>query len=133
MCKQNIFIINFNSLYKILNEIKETLPFNITNYDDELDLIKTPILDIKNSLFISQFNLKFLTNIKLNQKNSLDFNNFPLSLNKLVELINIKLIKLKFSHQSKININEYDLNINSRVLSNDEKFILSHQNGYFIE
>tara|TARA_B100000795_G_scaffold181283_1_gene137353 strand:+ start:821 stop:1408 length:588 start_codon:yes stop_codon:yes gene_type:complete len=195
MSKQNIFIINFNSLYKILNEIKETLPFNITNYDDELDLIKTPILDIKNSLFISQFNLKFLTNIKLNQKNSLDFNNFPLSLNKLVELINIKLIKLKFSHQSKININEYDLNINSRVLSkedlnlkltekeieiilylnaskakhdvldlqkniwyysfeiethtvethiyrlrkkisnkfNDEKFILSHQNGYFIE
>ena len=195
MSKQNIFIINFNSLYKILNEIKETLPFNITNYDDELDLIKTPILDIKNSLFISQFNLKFLTNIKLNQKNSLDFNNFPLSLNKLVELINIKLIKLKFSHQSKININEYDLNINSRVLSkedlnlkltekeieiilylnaskakhdvldlqkniwyysfeiethtvethiyrlrkkisnkfNDEKSILSHQNGYFIE
>ena len=29
MIKQNVIITNFNSLYEILEEIKENLPFNI--------------------------------------------------------------------------------------------------------
>ena len=41
----------------------------------------------------------------------------PLSFKKLLELINIKLIKLKFNHQSKITIKDYELNLNSKFLS----------------
>ena len=40
----------------------------------------------------------------LNKNNFLVFANFPITLNKLKELINIQLIKLKFNNQSKINI-----------------------------
>ena len=36
---------------------------------------------------------------------------------KLIELINIKLIKLKFNHQSKIIIKDYELNLNSKFIS----------------
>ena len=43
----------------------------------------------------------------------------PLSLKKLLELINIKLIKLKFNQQSKLVIKGYDLNLNSKFLSKD--------------
>ena len=41
----------------------------------------------------------------------------PLSLIKLVELINIQSIKLRFNQQSKINIKGYVLNLNSKFFS----------------
>ena len=43
--------------------------------------------------------------------------NSPVSLNKLVELINIQLIKLRFNHKSKISIKSYELDLNSRLIS----------------
>mgnify|MGYP006157267357 FL=1 len=114
MIKQNIFIINYNRLYEILDEIKENLSFNIIKYSNEEEFIKNCTIDIKNSLFISKSKQKLLLNKKLNEKNFLNLNNFPLRLYKLVELINIHLIKIKFNHQSKIDIKGYELNLNSK-------------------
>ena len=114
MIKQNIFIINYNRLYEILDEIKENLSFNIIKYNNEEEFIKNCTLDIKNSLFISKSKQKLLLNKKLNEKNFLNLNNFPLRLYKLIELINIHLIKIKFNHQSKIDIKGYELNLNSK-------------------
>ncbi|MDC0941350.1 winged helix-turn-helix domain-containing protein [Candidatus Pelagibacter sp.] len=120
MIKQNIFIINYNSLYEILNEIKDNLSFNVENYVSEDDLIENSSLDLKNSLIISRSKNKLLSNKKINDKNFLDLSLFPISLNKLVELINIQLIKLKFSHQSKFNIKNYELNLNSKFISKSD-------------
>ena len=195
MITQNVFIINFNLLYEILNEIKENLSFKIIKYPNEDDFINSYDLDITNSLIISKNNQKLLVNKNIKEKNLLSFNVYPLPLNKLLELINIQLIKLKFNHQSNINIKDYEINLNSKFFSkdnlslkltekeieiilylnekklkhnvidlqkniwgyspdmethtvethiyrlrkkisnkfNDESFILSHQNGYFIE
>ena len=195
MIKQNVFIINFNLLYEILDEIKENLSFIIIKYDDEVDFIKSSNLDLTNSLIISKNNSKLVLNTNIKEKNLLSFNDYPLPLNKLLELINIQLIKLKFNYQSKINIKDYEINLNSKFFFkdnlslkltekeieiilylngkktkhdvadlqkniwgyspdmethtvethiyrlrkkiskkfNDENFILSHQNGYFIE
>ena len=192
---QNVFIINFNPLYEILDEIKEHLSFKITKFDNEDELKKNLDLDRLDFLVISKTNQKSLVNINITDKNFLSFNNFPLSLKKLLEQINIKLIKLKFNQQSKIIIKGYELNLNSKLFSKnnlklkltekeieiilylyekkikhnvadlqkniwaystdmethtvethiyrlrkkisdffkDEKFILSHKNGYFIE
>ena len=117
MITQNIFIINFNSLYEILDEIKENFSFKVIKYENEDDFIKNSHLHLMNSLIISRSNEKLLLNKKLSDKNFLDFDNFPLTLNKLIELINIQLIKVKFNHQSKINIKGYELNINSKFFS----------------
>ena len=119
MIKQNIFIINFDTLYEILDEIKEHLSFKIVKYQNEEDFIDNCVLDTKISLLISKPNQKLLLDKNLNEKNFLSLNNFPLSLNKLVELINIKLIKIKFNHQSKINIKGYELNLNSKFFFKD--------------
>jgi DNA-binding response OmpR family regulator len=43
----------------------------------------------------------------------------PLSLKKILEIINIKLIKLKFKQQSKVMIKGYELNLNSKFFSKD--------------
>ena len=195
MIKQNVFIINFDLLYEILDEIKENLSFIIIEYDDEDDFIKNSDLNITNSLIISKNNSKLVLNTNIKDKNLLSIKGYPLPLNKLLELINIQLIKLKFNYQSKINIKDYEINLNSKFFSkdnlslkltekeieiilylngkktkhnvadlqkniwgyspdmethtvethiyrlrkkiskkfNDENFILSHQNGYFIE
>ena len=120
MIKQNIFIINYNSLYEILNEIKDNLSFNVENYVSEEDLLENFSIDIKNYLIISRSKNKLLSDKKIDNKNFLDLSLFPISLNKLVELINIQLIKLKFSHQSKFNIKNYELNLNSKFISKSD-------------
>ena len=41
MIYQNIFIINYNSLYEILDEIKDNLSFKITKYESQNDFAKS--------------------------------------------------------------------------------------------
>jgi hypothetical protein len=117
MIKQNLFIVNLNSLYEILYEIKDNLSFNIENYASEDIFLKKPDLNLKNYLIISKPNNKLLLDKKIDPKVYLDLSLFPIRLNKLVELINIKLIQLKFNHQSKIIIKDYELNLNSKFIS----------------
>jgi hypothetical protein len=114
---QNVFILNFNSLYEILDEIKENLSFTIIKIENEEDFKKKFDLDRLDHLVISKTDHKLLLNDNINAKNFLDFNDLPLSFKKLIELINIKLIKLKFNQQSKITIKGYELNLNSKFLS----------------
>ena len=120
MIKQSIFIINYNPLYEILNEIKDNLSFNVENYVSENDFMENSNLDFKNFLIISKSKKKLLFDKKIDNKNFLDSSLFPVSLNKLVELINIQLIKLKFDYQSKINIKGYSLNLNSKFFSKSD-------------
>ena len=117
MIKQNIFIINFNSLYEILDEIKENFSSKIIKYENEVDFIKDSNLNLINSLIISRSNQKLLLNQNLNKKNFLEFDIFPLTIIKLKKLINIQLIQIKFNQQSKINIKGYELNLNSKFFS----------------
>ena len=114
---QNVFIINFDLLYEILDEIKGNLSFKIIKVENEEHFKRNSDLDKINCLIISKTNHKLLLNNDITNKNFLEFNNFPLSLKKLLELINIKLIKLKFKYQSKIIIKGYELNLNSKFFS----------------
>jgi len=116
---QNVFIINFNSLYEILEEIKENLSFKIIKFENEEDFEKEFDLDRLDYLVISKTDHKLLLNNNITDKNFLDFIDLPLSFKKLLELINIKLIKLKFNQQSKIIIKGYELNLNSKFFSKD--------------
>jgi len=114
---QNVFIINFNSLYEILDEIKENLSFKIIKFENEEDFKNNLDLDILGCLVISKTDHKLLLSNNITDKNFLDFNDLPLSLKKLLEHINIKLIKLRFNHQSKIIIKDYELNLNSKYFT----------------
>ena len=114
---QNVFIINFNSLYEILDEIKENLSFKIIKFENEEDFEKKFDLDRLDYLVISKTDHKLLLNNNITNKNFLDFNDLPLSFKKLLELINIKLIKLKFNQQSNVIIKGYELNLNSKFFS----------------
>ena len=114
---QNVFIINFNSLYEILDEIKENLSFKIIKFENKEYFKKKLDLNKIDCLIISKTDHKLLLNDNITNKNFLDLNDLPLSLKKLLELINIKLIKLKFNQQSKVIIKGYELNFNSKFFS----------------
>ena len=114
---QNVFIINFNSLYEILDEIKENLSFKIIKFENEENFKKKLDLDRIDYLVISKTDHKLLLNDNITDKNFLDLNDLPLSLKKLLELINIELIKLKFNQQSNVVIKGYQLNLNSKFFS----------------
>ena len=117
MIKQNVFIINFSSLYEILDEIKENLTFNIIKFENEDSFIKECNLDAMNSLIVMQSSQKLLLHKKIIDNNTLKLNNLPLSFSEILEIINIQLIKLKFNHQSQIFIKGYELNLNSKFIS----------------
>jgi len=114
---QNVFIINFNSLYEILDEIKENLFFKIIKIENEEFFEKKLDLGRLDYLVISKTDHKLLPNHNMTDKNFLDFKDLPLSFKKLLQLINIKLIKLRFNQQSKIIIKDYELNFNSKFFS----------------
>ena len=113
---QNVFIINYNSLYEILNEIKDNLSFKIINFKNEEDFKNRNDLDLTNCLIISKIYPKLLLNKDIIDNNFLNFKDLPLPLKKLLELISIRLIKIKFNHQSKIIIKGYELNLNSKFI-----------------
>ena len=114
---QNVIIINYNSLYEIFDDLKENLPFKIIKFKNEDDFLKDNSLDKRKSLIILNKKTKLLFNHDLHESNILYLNDLPLSFEKLLEKININLIKLRYSLQSKINIKDFQLDINSKYLS----------------
>ena len=120
MSKHVVNFVQLTVLHNILNEIKNLLSFDIQNYPTEDDFLKD--LNKNNSLskstIITNSNVRFKTaNINIDKRNILVFDNFPIQLNKLIDKINIQLIKQKYDYQSKIRIKDYNLNFNSRIIS----------------
>ena len=108
-----LIIYEYKNLFEILNEIAESLNFKILYCDKkEYDQIK---FDPKiNYLTISQ---KKMTGIN----NHLILSDLPLKLEKILEIININFLKNKFINQSSIKIGKYNLDLNSRKISFEDK------------
>ena len=124
MNKQVVNFVQLTELYNILNEIKNFLNFDIKNYPNQDDFFKD--LNKNNSLYQSTIVTNSIENFKSNIKNMdvrniLIFENFPIRFSKIIDQINIQLIKQKYDFQSKINIKNYNLNINSRIISHNKK------------
>ena len=108
MSNQTLIIFNFNSLYKILEELSLDLNFNII-YIDNQNSLNNKIQNVNNYLIIS--NRK---NLNFNNEIVLDI--LPINIFKLIEKINIQFLKLQFNNQSQIKINDYYINLNSREM-----------------
>lgn len=109
MNNQNLLIYESKNLFEILDEIKEILNFNLT-YISKVELSKINLNNFNNYLFLS------LTKIP-NFDKQLIIENTPIKISNLIEKINIQFLKQKFNEQSKIDINDYKININSRVMT----------------
>ena len=125
MIKQNINIVNYQTLYNILEEIKTYLSFNIFNYFDEKEFLKhleANEIDIKKSLFLAKKKDKFFfKNLKINKNQIFEIPDLPINIYSLIEKINIQLIKQRYNYQSKVFLKNYVLDINSREIIKENK------------
>ena len=129
MIKQTIHIIDFKILYNILDEIKDYLKFQILHYKNEEIFLNSNDLNLNDSLIVVRPNNKvFLNNEKINKKKIFSIQNCPIKIDKLVEILNVNLIKQKYNYQSNICINRYVLNLNSRIITkNDQNLKLTQK------
>jgi len=125
MIKQNINIVNYQTLYNILEEIKSYLSFSIFNYLNEKEFLKhleTNEIDIKKSLFLVKKKDKFFyKNLKINKNQIFEIPDLPINFYSLIEKINIQLIKQRYNYQSKVFLKNYVLDINSREIIKENK------------
>ena len=120
MSKHVVNFVQLTVLHNILNEIKNLLSFDIQNYPTEEEFLKdlNKNKSLSKSTIITNSNVRFKSaSVNIDKRNILVFDNFPIQLNKLIDKINIQLIKQKYDHQSKIRIKDYNLNFNSRIIS----------------
>ena len=108
MNTQNLIIYKFTSLYQILEELSLNLNFNIIFTDNEESLNEN-IKKNNNYLIIS------------NEKSSTIHSMFildsePINVFKLIEKINIEFLKIQFNQQSKVKVNNYTIDLNSREM-----------------
>ena len=119
MSKSVVNIIDFPVLYNVLFEVKDFLNFEVINYENEnvfLEKIEKEN-SIKNYTIVTK---TFLNNKNINQKSIIYLDNNPINFISLIDKINTNLLKQRFSFQSNINIKNYTLNLNSRVISRNE-------------
>ena len=111
MNNENLVIYDFKILYEILSEINNYINFKLISVDKVSDL---NLKDQNDYLLISNKKIK-------NVENQITLNNFPIDIIKLIESINVKFLKKKYSQQSDIDIGDYKLNLNSRKIFNGTK------------
>ena len=122
MIKQTIHIIDFKILYNILDEIKDYLKFQILYYKNEEIFLNSNDLNLNDSLILVKPNNKvFLNNGKISRKKIFSIPNHPITIDKLVEILNVNLIKQKYNYQSNIYIKDYKLDLNSRTITKNNQ------------
>lgn len=122
MNSQNIIIYEFEELFSILEEIKEILKFNlilvkITDKDlklDENNYGNFIILTKKKNSIKKIFP-------KVNDSRIIEIENYPLKIEKLIEILNINLLKQEYNFKSEIKLEKYLLDLNSREIKNNVK------------
>ena len=112
--KQNVIIFKLSELHKILNELKNHLDFEIHYFSEKEDLLS----------FTKNINNYLILTNSLNEisgkKFQLIIDQFPKSINSIIEKININLLKQKYLEQSDILIGDYSLDLNSRRIKNNK-------------
>ena len=107
---QNLIVCDSKVIFDILIEIKEELNCNLV-FKTRHELLK--IQNLENYLVLSEQKIKEIDNQIL-------INDFPIKIDKFLEIININFLKKNFNFQSEIDIGSYKMNLNSRILNKQE-------------
>ena len=120
MINQNLIIYRFSSLYHILKELEQDLNFEVFEATSEKNL-NNLVSTLQNYLIVSPKKI-------YNKDHCLILDKLPIKFSKLVENLNIKFLKNKFVNQSKIEIKNYLIDLNSREISfNNTKLKLTEK------
>ena len=111
---KKLIIFRYKELFNILEEIKENFEFKLEFYEKERELEKLEKVNLCDYLVVTK---KKLSNLK----KQIIIDKFPININDLIQTLNINFLKSKFIEQSKIDLGRYNLDLNSRILNQNEK------------
>ena len=111
---KKLIIFRYKELFNILEEIKENFEFKLEFYEKERELENLENNNLSDYLVITK---KKLSNLK----KQIIIDKSPININDLIQTLNINFLKSKFIEQSKIDLGRYNLDLNSRILNQNEK------------
>ena len=111
---KKLIIFRYKKLFNILEEIKENFEFKLKFYEKEKELENLKNDNLSDYLVITK---KKLSNLK----KQIIIDKSPININDLIQTLNINFLKSKFIEQSKIDLGRYNLDLNSRILNQNEK------------
>ena len=118
MINRKVFLINFQSLYIILNEIRDLIQYEFIaiNKKDFTKLENNKTETIEGYIFIVQ-NENIIKNSKVLLKNNyLVLNKTPIQLINFIEKLNILFLNINYKNNSNIYINDYVINTNNKTI-----------------
>ena len=115
MNSKTLIIYKYQILYEILSEIKEYLNFDILDVNQKN--FETLELDkFDNYLILSPKDLPEF-------KNCIVLEDLPIKIYRLIQTININFLKKNFAKKSEVKIGKYKLDINSRKIIFEDKYL----------
>ena len=121
---QKLYILNIPEIEKIFNEIKEYITFEVVGFKKIKDLVEKLENDkdiLLNSIVLTdKKNAKFIEG-KIDENKICYLPILPFKILYLLEQINVKLIQQVYILQSDINIKNYELDLNARILKKNNQ------------
>ena len=118
MVNQKLYIINLSNFYDIISELKEHIDFELLKFDNKeifFDRYKSESISTENSiLVVHEKEYNFFVK-KMNEDQIIKFKP-PVNIFTFIENLNVRFIQKKYQDQSNVNIKDFFLDINSRIL-----------------
>ena len=111
---KKLIIFKDKKLFNILDEIKQNSEFELVLCEKEIELEKLENDNLTDYLVLTKKKLS-------NFEKQILIDKFPININELNQTLNINFLKSKFIEQSKIDLGRYNLDLNSRILNQNEK------------
>ncbi len=121
---QKLYILNIPEIEKIFNEIKEYTTFEVAGFKKIKDLVEKLENDkdilLNSIVLIDKKDVKSIEG-KIDENKICYFPNLPFKILYLLEQINVKFIQQVYISQSDINVKNYALDLNARILKKNNQ------------
>lgn len=115
MNNTKLIFFEFPKLYQIFNELNNFFNFDLKNANNKQEL--------ESELSFNSDYLVITNNQKLKLRNKIVLEKKPIKFNKILEKINIVILKSNFSKKSNIKVKDYKIDLNSRKIFFNKNFL----------
>ena len=121
---QKLYILNIPEIEKIFNEIKEYITFEVLGFKKIKDLVEKlendKDISLNSIVLIDKKDAKSIEG-KIDENKICYLPNLPFKILYLLEQINVKFIQQVYISQSDINVKNYALDLNARILKKNNQ------------